>query len=163
LGVKRLIAPLVLVVIVVAALVLTSGEDDAPKPASVPAVTLPRLAGGDFDLASLRSAEEPTLLWFWAPWCTVCNGEAPEIQRLAGELNVVAIGGRDELANGPAFVERHGLTAPTVLFDEAMTSWEHYRIPGQPGAVLIDTDGVERARWHGAFDTQLALDAAREL
>ena len=114
-------------------------------------------------MASLADADEPTLLWFWAPWCSVCNGEAPEIERLAGDLNVVAIGGRDDAANGPAFVERHGLRTPTVLFDESMASWEHYGIPGQPGAILLDTDGVERARWYGAFDTQLALDAARDL
>ena len=160
---KRLIAPLVLVVVVVAALALTAGGGDS-EPSPVPDLNLPRLDGGDaFELASLADAEQPTLLWFWAPWCSVCNGEAPEIERLAADLNVVAIGGRDDAANGPAFVERHGLRTPTVLFDESMASWEHYAIPGQPGAVLLDTAGVERARWHGAFDTQLALDAARAL
>lgn len=161
--VKRLIAPLVLVCVVVAALALTAGSDDE-SPARVPDLNLVRLDGGEpFALASLADAEEPTLLWFWAPWCSVCNGEAAEIEQLASELNVVAIGGRDDAANGPAFVERHGLRTPTVLFDESMGSWEHYRIPGQPGAILLDTEGVERGRWHGAFDTQLALDAARDL
>ena len=158
---KRLIAPLVLVAVVVAALVLTSGG--GAEPSRVPDLDIPRLEGGDFQLASLADADEPTLLWFWAPWCAVCNGEAPKIERLASELNVVAIGGRDDAANGPAFVERHDLRTPTVLFDESMASWQHYRIPGQPGAILLDTDGRERGRWHGAFDTQLALDAARAL
>jgi hypothetical protein len=46
-----------------------------------------------------------------------------------------------QLANAPGFVARHGLTAPTVLFDESMQVWEHYRIPGQPGAILLDTTG----------------------
>ena len=160
---KRLIAPLVLVVAVVAALALTAGGGDA-LPSRVPDLNLSRLDGGEpFALASLADADEPTLLWFWAPWCPVCNAEAPKIEQLAGELNVVAIGGRDEAANGPAFVEEHGLDTPTVLFDESMASWEHYGIPGQPGAILLDTEGVERGRWHGAFDTQLALDAARDL
>ena len=160
---KRLIAPLLLVAVVVAALALTArGGDGEPSP--VPDLSLPRLDGGEaFALASLADAEKPTLLWFWAPWCSVCNGEAPKIEQLASDLNVVAIGGRDDAANGPAFVERHGLRTPTVLFDESMTVWEHYGIPGQPGAVLLDTEGVERGRWHGAFDPQLALDAARDL
>ena len=162
-SVKRLIAPLVLVCLVVAALALTAGSDDE-SPSRVPDLNLVRLDGGEpFELASLADADEPTLLWFWAPWCSVCNGEAPKIEQLAGELNVVAIGGRDDAANGPAFVERHALRTPTVLFDESMASWEHYAIPGQPGAVLLDTEGVERGRWHGAFDPQLALDAARDL
>jgi thiol-disulfide isomerase/thioredoxin len=159
---KRLLAPLVLVVVVVVALVLTAGRGSEPSP--VPDSNLPRLDGGEpFALASLADADEPTLLWFWAPWCSVCNGEAPKIERLARDLNVVAIGGRDEIANGPAFVERHGLRTPTLLFDEAMEVWAHYAIPGQPGAVLLDTDGVERGRWYGAFEPQLALDAAAAL
>jgi thiol-disulfide isomerase/thioredoxin len=160
---KRLIAPLVLVVAVVAALALTAGggEDETSR---VPDLNLVRLDGGDaFELASLAAAEEPTLLWFWAPWCPVCNAEAPEIEQLASELDVVAIGGRDDIANGPAFVERHALRTPTVLFDESMAVWEHYGIPGQPGAILLDSEGRERGRWLGAFDTQLALDAARDL
>jgi hypothetical protein len=57
---------------------------------------------------------------------------APAIERLAadarGQLAVVAIGGRDDAANGPAFVACHGPRSPTVLFDEAMTVWDAYAI-----------------------------------
>lgn len=160
-GVKRLLAPLALVVIVAVALIATAGGGE--EPGTVPDLTIPVLDGGEFELAGLADADKPTLLWFWAPWCSVCNAEAEKIEQLARQLDVVAIGGRDDAANGPAFVERHGLRTPTVLFDESMASWEHYRIPGQPGAILLDADGVERERWHGAFDTRLALDAARKL
>ena len=169
---KRLVVPLVALVAVAAALALTAGRGgstggDAPG-TPVPALEIARLDGsGDFALTELSSAETPTLLWFWAPWCEICNLEAPKIERLAaqarGELAVVAIGGRDEAANGPAFVEEHGLRSPTVLFDEPMVAWSAYRIPGQPGAVLLDREGRERGRWLGAFDTRLALEAARAL
>jgi thiol-disulfide isomerase/thioredoxin len=75
----------------------------------VPQVTIPRLDSGvGFELARLASAETPTPLWFWAPWCPICAHEAPAIERLASEarddLTVVAIGGRDDAENGPAFV-----------------------------------------------------------
>ena len=162
---KRLAAALVFVALVAGALVLTmnSGEQDT----AVPALTVTRMDDrSEFELTRLAEADTPTLLWFWAPWCSVCNGEAAEIQQLAAEtdaFDVVAIGGRDELANAPAFVERHGMTAPTMLFDETMQVWEHYRIPGQPGAILLDAKGVERGRWLGAFDTNLAVEAARAL
>jgi thiol-disulfide isomerase/thioredoxin len=168
--VKRLIAPLAVVAIVVAVLVATAGGGGATgdSAAPVPRLNVPRLdGGGDFALTRLASSESPTLLWFWAPWCEICNQEAANIERLAVEarndLTVVAIGGRDDAANGPAFVARHGLRTPTVLFDESMAAWEAYRIPGQPGAVLLDRDGRERARWSGPFDTSAALDEARAL
>ena len=170
---KRLIAPVVLVVVVGLALVLTRGSapptGDAQTPGPVvPELSVPRLDGeGEFALSQLASSDTPTLLWFWAPWCPVCGEEAPAIERLAGdaaaELSVVAIGGRDQAANGPEFVARHGLRTPTILFDESMAAWEAYRIVGQPGAVLLDRDGRERGRWSGPFDTRLALDAARAL
>lgn len=171
---KRLIAPLFLAVAVGAALLLTaSGNDrtsrdaDAPGPA-VPALSIARLDGsGEFALAKLAEGDTPTLLWFWAPWCEVCNREAPAIEDLAAgagdTLAVVAIGGRDRAANGPAFVERHRLRTPLVVFDEPMAAWNAYAIPGQPAGVLLDTDGRERARWLGAFDTGEVLAAARRL
>jgi thiol-disulfide isomerase/thioredoxin len=159
---KRLLAALAFVALVAVALVLTVGGGEEPD--AVPALSVTRLDDrSEYELARLASADGPTLLWFWAPWCTVCNGEAPKIQRLAEALDVVAIGGRDRIDNAPAFVSRHGLTAPTVLFDESMQVWEHYGIPGQPGAILLDRDGVERGRWIGAFDTDLAVRAARDL
>jgi len=83
----------------------------------VPELPVARLDGdGEFALSQLASAKSPTLLWFRAPWCEVCNHEAPAIERLAanggGELAVVAIGGRDRAANGPAFVARHEKRQP---------------------------------------------------
>jgi thiol-disulfide isomerase/thioredoxin len=170
---KRLVVPLVLLAAIIGALALTAGGDrttgDAEEPgAPVPAVSLPRLDGsGELELARLAQAETPTLLWFWAPWCEVCNHEAPTIERLAadagGELAVVAIGGRDQRINGPAFVERHRLRSPIVVFDEPMTVWREYAIPGQPAGVLLDREGRERGRWLGAFDPDEVVAAARDL
>jgi hypothetical protein len=91
------------------------------------------------------------------------RGAEDPATRRAGHARRGRDGGRDELANGPAFAARHGLTAPTLLFDESMRVWEHYRIPGQPGAVLLDTEGRERGRWLGAFDPDLAVEAAQDL
>jgi thiol-disulfide isomerase/thioredoxin len=170
---RRLVVLLALVVAVAAALVLTAGRGRdtgtaaSPGP-TVPDLTIPRLdGGGDFALGHLTTAKTPTLLWFWAPWCEVCNAEAPAIERMAAkagdQLTVVAIGGRDDAANGPAFIERHRLRTPTVLFDEAMEAWGAYAIPGQPAGILLDRSGRERGRWLGAFDTAEVLAAARDL
>jgi thiol-disulfide isomerase/thioredoxin len=162
-----LFAPLLLAVIVGVALLLTA-DGGGPEAAAAPDVRIARLDGeGEFALASLSEAERPTLLWFWAPWCTVCNASAATIEQMAvdarGEMDVIAIGGRDQAANGPAFVEEHDLRTPMVLFDEPMAAWEAYRIPGQPVAVLLDRAGRERQRWHGPFQPADVLTAARAL
>jgi thiol-disulfide isomerase/thioredoxin len=166
--VKRLIAPLLLVTVLGLALVLTSGGDGEPPSRPLPDLTVARLdGGGEVALSRLAATETPTLLWFWAPWCEVCNHEAPAIERLAAdtrdELAVVAIGGRDDAANGPAFVERHRLRTPAIVFDEPMAVWEAYAIPGQPAGVLLDREGRERARWLGAFEPADVTAAARAL
>jgi thiol-disulfide isomerase/thioredoxin len=168
--VKRLIAPFLVAAGIGIALVLTSSggreADELGRP--LPELAVERLdGGGEVALSRLAADETPTLLWFWAPWCEVCNGEAPDIERLAAEagdeLAVVAIGGRDDAANGPAFVERHRLRTPAIVFDERMAVWEAYAIPGQPAGVLVDREGRERARWLGAFDTCDVVAAARAL
>ena len=116
-------------------------------------------------LSRLATSETPTLLWFWAPWCSICSEEAPAIERLAAEagaeLSVIGIGGRDDAANGPEFVARHGLRTPTMLFDESMATWETYRIVGQPGAVLLDRDGRERGRWSVPSDLRASRSTPR--
>jgi thiol-disulfide isomerase/thioredoxin len=166
--VKRLLVPLVLLAGIGIALAVSSGGAAEAPGRPLPELAVPRLdGGGEFALSRLGDAETPTLLWFWAPWCEICNHEAPAIERLAAEsraeLAVVAIGGRDDATNGPAFAERHRLRTPTIVFDEAMAVWEAYAIPGQPAGVLLDRQGREQARWLGAFDPAAVLAAARAL
>ena len=163
---KRLVPVLVLVAAIVVALVLTVRGEEEPAAASVPRINVAHLDGSaEFALADLADAPKPTLLWFWAPWCPICASEAPAVEELSrsGELRVIAIGGRDKIANGPAFVERYGVKTPTILFDEPMAVWNHYEIPGQPAAVLLDREGRERGRWLGPFSNEDVLQAAREL
>jgi len=123
------------------------------------------ISGQPVALADFRGG--PVVLVVWASWCEVCNAEAPAIERLAedgrDDLAVIAIGGRAKAPEGRKFAARHRLVTPTLLFDEPMAAWEAYRIPAQPGAVLLDRDGRERQRWLGAFDTAEALAAARAL
>lgn len=169
------VRPVVVVLVVVAAFVAVLAltvEESTPAGAAgqeVPAERVRLLDGtGELDLATLRSTAEPTVLWFWAPWCEVCNAEAPRVAELAssgaGKLRVVAIGGRDDFEQGPAFARTHRLGAPMVLaFDEPMRVWRAFNIPGQPAAVLLDRDGRERRRWLGAFEPAEVLTAAAEL
>lgn len=135
--------------------------------AASPSLELPAIDGsGTVSLGALTSNGKPTLLWFWAPWCEICNAEAAGIERLAararGKLQVVAIGGRDEIAAGREFVARHRLRSPVVLFDEPEAAWEAYGIGPQPAAVLLDDAGRERRRWYGPVAADEVLAAAAQ-
>ncbi len=54
------------------------------------------LDGGTFDAEAL--AGNDLVVWFWAPWCTICRGEAPEVAevaaRYADQLQVIGVPGR---------------------------------------------------------------------
>jgi len=58
--------------------------------------TATTLDGQRFDGSSL--AGQPVALWFWAPWCTICRTEAPDVaeiaEQYAGEVTVVGVPGR---------------------------------------------------------------------
>ena len=42
------------------------------------------LEGASFDSSTL--AGKPAVLWFWAPWCTVCRAEAPDVATVAAQF-----------------------------------------------------------------------------
>lgn len=133
-----------------------------------PAVTVTALADGkELAFRGLIAADRPTLLWFWAPWCGVCNAEASHIQQLAAEHGdkpaVVAIGGRDNIRAGRGFRDQHGLDAPILVFDEPLAVWQAYGIRAQPAAVLLDLDGRERDRWYGPVTNDILLERALEI
>lgn len=81
------------------------------------------------------------VLWFWAPWCEVCNEEAPGVSALARQygdrVTFVGIAAHDDVAAMREFVKKYGLTF-TNLNDSKATIWAKLGIPGQPSAYFID-------------------------
>jgi len=72
-----------------------SGTGTAPATLAFTARTV---TGAEFNGASL--AGRPSVLWFWAPWCPTCAGQAKGVkataEQLAGKVNVVGVGGLDD-------------------------------------------------------------------
>jgi thiol-disulfide isomerase/thioredoxin len=116
-------------------------------------------------LASRTVAGRATLLWFWAPWCEVCNAEAPKIKDLArsARLRVIGVGGRDSVQAGEGFVRRHGLQDVTMVYDEPAKVWERFRVGPQPTGILLDAGGREVRRWQGPFEPAQVEAAARRV
>ncbi len=99
--------------------------------------------GAPFNAATL--AGRPTVLWFWAPWCPTCAGEAPQVSRLAarysGKVNVVGVAGLDKLPAMREFVTRTKVSGFINLADESGTVWRRFGITAQATYVLLDASG----------------------
>ena len=130
----------------------------------LPSIRLFSLAGGTFDLASLRG--EPILLNFWASWCPACRIELPMLDRLSGHarkmrLNVLAVsedrGSRDQVSlfvqslgirNLPVYLDPHGYVGHT---DPDRTK-APFALYGMPITYLIASSGWIVGYMPGAAD-----------
>ncbi|MFI5938296.1 TlpA family protein disulfide reductase [Actinoplanes sp. NPDC051494] len=115
-------------------------------PAIVPAAltfTGTTVDGTPFDAATL--AGKPTILWFWAPWCTTCYVEAMSIHDLqkeyAGRLNILGVAGLGGNAAMHEFVRDGELEAVTHLDDKPGRIWKKFGITEQSVYVVLDATG----------------------
>ncbi len=96
--------------------------------------------GEKFDGTSL--AGKPAVVWFWAPWCHICMGEAPRV-RVAAEssgvafLGVAALDGADAMRG---FVDKYDLEFPN-LADTNAAVWARFGVTSQPSYAFISADG----------------------
>lgn len=88
---------------------------------------------------------KPTIMWFWAPWCSVCRGEAPTLSKVASELDgsvdvvgVAALGSVDEMKT---FVSDTGIENFTQLADPDAEVWSVFGVASQPAFAFISSDG----------------------
>ena len=112
------------------------------------AFTASTVDGGTLDGAELAGTD--VALWFWAPWCGVCNREAPDVAEVASEVSdvrIVGVAGRDATGPMQEFVERHGLDGIPHVDDVDGAVWSRFGIVGQPAWVFVDGDtGAVEAR-----------------
>ena len=104
--------------------------------------TAATVSGGELDLATL--AGEPVVLWFWAPWCTVCRGEAPDVSEVAGELDdvtFIGVAGRGEVDAMQGFVSDTKVTGFEHLADEDGSIWSRFGVASQPSFAFVSPDG----------------------
>jgi len=96
-----------------------------------------------FDGASLAAGD--SVVWFWAPWCTICRSEAPEVaevaERYASQVNLIGVPGRGELDEIVDFVDDTGTGSLTHVPDLNGDIWSAFGVYGQPAFAFIDDDG----------------------
>jgi thiol-disulfide isomerase/thioredoxin len=115
--------------------------DDATTFASVFAATSP--IDADFDATSLAGRD--SVLWFWAPWCTACRAEAPDITATVGrfgdEVQVIGVAGHGGLDDMRDFIDDTGTTGMTHVADPDGRVWSAFGIFAQPAFAFIDDGG----------------------
>jgi thiol-disulfide isomerase/thioredoxin len=101
------------------------------------------LDGATFDASSL--AGRPTILWFWAPWCATCAGEAQTISSIRDEygdkLGILGIAGMGDNKAMHEFVSDLDVAAVPHLDDQAGKVWKRFGITEQSTYVLVDRAG----------------------
>lgn len=115
-------------------------------------------------LQTLAPAGKPMVLWFWAPHCTFCRGEAPELlkfQKSHGEhLTILGLGAQDDYDQAVDFLADTGTDNLEMVWDKTGKSWLHFKVTNQPTVVVVDADGKVTKKWFRDFDAQGILDAA---
>ncbi len=95
----------------------------------------------------------PTVIAFWATWCTSCLSEMPSLKALQERLgldtfNVVAVNAGQTRPKAEEFIDY--LDAPFVYaMDPSMTLTDAYGVYGLPLSVYLDSKGVVRGVYRG--------------
>jgi thiol-disulfide isomerase/thioredoxin len=102
----------------------------------------------------------PEVLYFFAPWCGVCESSSANIASLResrgeGELGIVAIGlDYDDPAEIRRFAGIHGLGIPVLLGDDETR--RAFRVGSYPTIYILDREGRIDHRLVG-YTTSLGL------
>jgi thiol-disulfide isomerase/thioredoxin len=98
--------------------------------------------GKDFAGESLLG--KPAVLWFWAPWCPVCQSEAPMVGQIAAAapwVTFVGVAGLDQLPAMQQFVDNYPVKGFTQLADTDGSVWAKFGVTQQPAYAFIRADG----------------------
>ncbi|GAA2708583.1 hypothetical protein Apa02nite_076790 [Actinoplanes palleronii] len=121
------------------------------------------LDGATYDAAQL--AGKPAVLWFWAPWCATCAGEAQSVaddqEEYAGRLTFLGVAGMGTTKAMREFVADMDVGAVTHLNDPTGKIWKRFAIFEQSTYVLLDAAGTMVTRSY--LDDQQLTAALKKL
>ena len=143
---KRNILASLTVLSLVAGAVLAPAAVSSTKKSNVKKLTFTAktVDGSAFNSKILRG-NTPSVIWFWAPWCAICQNESANLVATAakykGRVNFIGVGA---LGNQPElldFVEKTGTSAFPNLDDSSGAIWKRFGVVLQPTLIFVDRNG----------------------
>ena len=114
-------------------------------------------------LASLRG--KPAAINFWASWCSPCQREAPDLERVAnalhGRARVVGVDWTDGTGAARSFVQQHHLTYSNLIDADGVTG-QDYGLNGLPTTFIVDAHGMITSVLRGPQTADTLLRALRQ-
>lgn len=116
-----------------------------------------------FDGAALAGTD--AVVWFWAPWCTLCRAEAPDVnaiaERYGDRVTFVGVGGRGAIDEMQGFIDDTETGGLPHVADLDGAIWQAFGVYAQPAFAFIDDDGTIEVFVGGLGEDALAerLDA----
>jgi peroxiredoxin len=145
----------------------SSTTSDSATPAATQSPPVPAalsfrandIEGRSVDGASLAGRD--LVLWFWAPWCTVCARSADDVRAAAAEIGDVTFVGVAGLSSDAGamkdFVRRHEVGTLTHLADTGGDLYTRFGVAQQHTFFLVRADGTVTR--HPAYGKDLDLTA----
>lgn len=112
-------------------------------------------------LSRLELEDKPTLLFFWAPWCSVCKVSMPNLQEFhqqnSDAINVVSIVMDFESVDSVTdYLNKNELTFTTLLGKDSTAI--DYKIQGFPTYYVLDREGQIHAKSMG-YSSEIGMKA----
>lgn len=151
----------------------TGPGTDAASPGGIPTLEsgdpLPeatfRVLGGDEEVSTADFRGTPTIVNFWATWCTFCIEELPDLERAHQQLgDKVLFVGIDRQDNTEAALELARDTGVSYLLLESPdgTYFERVRGRGMPTTLFVDEEGTIQHRHAGPITAEQLLELVEE-
>ena len=136
---------------------------EAPPEEDGPGFTATTLDGDQIESASF--AGTPVVLWFWAPWCTICQAEGPGLAEVAaefeGQIEFVGVAGLGSVEEMQVFVADTGTDGLVHMVDDDGSIWQRFGVVATPSHGFVTSEGdveIERGWLRSADLRERALE-----
>lgn len=91
-------------------------------------------------------AGKNTVLWFWAPWCPICQAESGTVAKAMAELpddvTMIGVAGQSDVPAMQEFIDNFGVEGFEHIADVDGSVWASFGVTYQPAFAFIDADGT---------------------